>query len=289
MSSDPASFKASPAQASLIFGLLARHGEARDAELKPKPTPEERVQLVAARLLGERKAGRATLLTLEDAGWAWAGANLGAELPAAQRTLQELLARLGAYLERSGETLAEVIGSRPAPAPGAAEAATRTTRARKAPSDEERLAKAEAKRRAAEDKAAKADEAKRARAAEAEDARRAKADQKAQAAAEKASGGAPAARKRAPAPAAMRKRIDAAYFDITGGERDQSVRLALLRDKLRDLDPAAVDAALGRILAGQHPKATLMRHDDPRQVGPADTEAAYSPAGEPFHVLWISS
>ena len=67
------------------------------------------------------------------------------------------------------------------------------------------------------------------------------------------------------------------------------MRLALLRDKLRDIDPAAVDAALGRILAGRHLKAALMRHDDPRQVGPADAEAAYSPAGEPFHVLWISS
>jgi hypothetical protein len=66
------------------------------------------------------------------------------------------------------------------------------------------------------------------------------------------------------------------------------VRLARLRVELSDLDRATVDAALGRILKGDK-TASLMRHDDPRQLSQADHDAAFSPAGEPFHVIWISS
>jgi hypothetical protein len=32
-----------------------------------------------------------------------------------------------------------------------------------------------------------------------------------------------------------------------------------------------------------------MRQDDPRQLNQADRDAAFSPAGDPFHVIWISS
>jgi hypothetical protein len=64
--------------------------------------------------------------------------------------------------------------------------------------------------------------------------------------------------------------------------------LARLRAELPDLDRATLDAALGRILKGDK-TASLMRHDDPRQLVQADYDAAFSPAGEPFHVIWISS
>lgn len=93
---------------------------------------------------------------------------------------------------------------------------------------------------------------------------------------------------RRPGPAALRKRIETAFLVLTGGRRDESVRLSLLRRELGDLDPAAVDAGLRRILKGD-PKASLMRHDDPRQIGKADREASFNPAGEPFHLLWIAS
>jgi hypothetical protein len=66
------------------------------------------------------------------------------------------------------------------------------------------------------------------------------------------------------------------------------VRLARLRAELSDLDRATVDAALGRILKGDK-TASLMRHDDPRQLDQADHDAAFNPAGEPFHVIWIAS
>jgi hypothetical protein len=89
-------------------------------------------------------------------------------------------------------------------------------------------------------------------------------------------------------PEAVRERIEEAYLALTHGRKNQSVRLAQLRAKLADLDRNTVDAALGQILRGDK-TASLMRHDDPRQLDPADHEAAFNPAGEPFHVIWISS
>jgi hypothetical protein len=52
------------------------------------------------------------------------------------------------------------------------------------------------------------------------------------------------------------------------------------------LKRATVDAGLSRILQGDA-KARLMRMDDPRTITPADIEAAFNPAGDPFHILWI--
>ncbi len=104
----------------------------------------------------------------------------------------------------------------------------------------------------------------------------------------------PAARGKAKAPtqAELRKRIEAAYIAQTRGRKNEMVRLAHLRAELADLDRAVLDGALGRILAGDKQgagKASLMRHDDPRQLAKADHDAAFAPSGEPFHVLWIAS
>jgi hypothetical protein len=106
-----------PSQALLLFGLLARHGECAQAELAPAVKKADREAMVAARLVSVGKQGRGLYLRLEDAGWAWAGAHLSAELPTQQRALHDLLARLGEHLEKSGETLADFIGSKPAAAP----------------------------------------------------------------------------------------------------------------------------------------------------------------------------
>jgi hypothetical protein len=91
-----------------------------------------------------------------------------------------------------------------------------------------------------------------------------------------------------PSPAALRKRIEAAYLTLTRGRKNESVSLARLRAELSDLDRITVDAALRRILKGDK-TASLMRHDDPGQLDQADHDAAFAPAGEPFHVIWISS
>jgi hypothetical protein len=89
-------------------------------------------------------------------------------------------------------------------------------------------------------------------------------------------------------PKQLRARIEAAYLALTGGERAEAVRLSALRTHLRDLDRATVDAGLAAILRGDK-TARLSQFSDPRSLDAAEREAAFSPAGEPFHVLWIQS
>ena len=226
------SVELTPSRALLLFGLLARHGECPQAELMPAVKKADREALAGAKLIAAEKRGRGLYLSLTDAGWEWAGTHLEAELPPAQRGLSDLLQRLREHLQRSGQTLADVIGVKP---PAAADTPPR-------------LRKPRAPRTAAP----------------------------------KTAGA------KAPTPSALRKRIETAYLAITGQKRDRSVKLARLRAELADLDRATVDGALGRILAGDR-TASLMRHDDPRQLDRHDHEAAFSPAGEPFHVLWIAS
>jgi hypothetical protein len=105
-----------PAQALLLFGLLASHGECPQAELNPAVKKADREALVKARLITAGKVGRGLYLKLEDAGWAWAAAHLSHALPPSQRALHEMLARVGEHLVSKRETLAEFIGSKRASA-----------------------------------------------------------------------------------------------------------------------------------------------------------------------------
>ena len=217
-----------PTQALLLFRLLARHGASAQAELKTKVQVRDREALIKAKMITAPKVGRGFKLKLEDAGWAWTAKHLTAELPPAQQTLSDFLARLSEHLARSGETLANFIGSKPEEIPPPQPARTHRKR-----------------------------------------------------------DGSSAKPKRL-SEAALRKRIEAAYLAVTDGRKNETVRLARLRAELSDLDRATVDAALGRILKGDK-TASLMRHDDPHQLDQADHDAAFSPAGEPFHVIWIAS
>jgi hypothetical protein len=222
------SYDPTPTQALLIFRLLARQGACAQAELKTKVQVGDREALVKAKMITAPKVGRGFKLKLEDAGWAWTATHLTAALPPAQQTLSDFLARLSEHLARSGETLANFIGSKP----------------------EEILPPQPARTRRKRDGSS--------------------------------------AKPKRPSAAALRKRIEAAYLAVTRGRKNETVRLARLRAELSDLDRATVDAALGRILKGDK-TAALMRHDDPRQLDQADHDAAFSPAGEPFHVIWITS
>ncbi len=94
------------------------------------------------------------------------------------------------------------------------------------------------------------------------------------------------ARKPSQAPAAVRKEIERAYLAVTQGRKGTDARLADVRAEIKAYDRETVDAALRRILQGDK-KARLMRINDPRAISQADIEAAYAPAGEPFHLLWI--
>lgn len=90
------------------------------------------------------------------------------------------------------------------------------------------------------------------------------------------------------APAQIRERIEAAYLALTGGERATAVRLSALRAHLADLDRTTLDAGLAAILRGD-PTARLSQFSDPKSLDAAERAAAYAPAGEPFHILWIQS
>lgn len=91
-----------------------------------------------------------------------------------------------------------------------------------------------------------------------------------------------------PTPKQLRARIESAYLALTGGERAKAVRLSALRAGLADLDRATVDAGLAAILRGDQ-TARLSQFSDPKSLDPAEREAAFSPAGEPFHIIWIQS
>ena len=93
---------------------------------------------------------------------------------------------------------------------------------------------------------------------------------------------------RPPGPRQLRARIEVAYLTLTGGARAQGVRLSQLRAELADIDRATLDAGLARILKGDR-SAILSQLSDPKALTPTEREAAYSPAGEPFHLIWIQS
>jgi surface antigen len=86
----------------------------------------------------------------------------------------------------------------------------------------------------------------------------------------------------------MRARIEAAYLALTGGERAKAVRLSALREELADLDRETLDEGLAAILRGDA-TARLSQFSDPKSLDAAERAAAYAPAGEPFHILWIQS
>ncbi len=211
----------SPTQALALWGLLARQGRAPEADVKPKA---DRDALAAARYIEADKPSKTVALT--DRGWNWAGTHFDATLPPAQRPLRDLLARLGAHLRASGETLAEFIGEAP-PLPAPPVTATR--------------AKAEPKPKAA------------------------------------------------PKPKApeLRGMIEDAYLRASGGARSEPVRLSKLRAELGDLDRKTVDAGLGRIVKARKETASLSQISDNKDIDPAEREAAFSPAGDPFHLIRI--
>jgi len=91
-----------------------------------------------------------------------------------------------------------------------------------------------------------------------------------------------------PSTKTVRARIETAYLALTGGEKAKAVRLSALRAELKDLDRATVDSGLAAILRGD-PKARLSQFSDPKSLDDAEHAAAFSPAGEPFHIIWIQS
>ncbi len=106
----------SPEQTLILFALVARHGFAPQNDLGVPLDAADRERLEQAKLVKTLKREQNVLwLSLTDAGWDWAGANLTKALPANFVVLHHMMARIGEHLERTGETLRELVGDPPKP------------------------------------------------------------------------------------------------------------------------------------------------------------------------------
>ena len=90
----------------------------------------------------------------------------------------------------------------------------------------------------------------------------------------------------APPIAGLDRRIEATYFDISGGRPNVRVRLADLRRALAEVPRDRLDAALLKLAIGG--KASLYRLDNPTEIGPEDREAVLRTAtGEERHIIYL--
>ena len=244
-----------PQQALLLWCLLGRGGTAPQGTLVPEVRKADREALIAFGYLEVGTPARPLRLTVTDKGWNWARTHMDAALPPAFQVLQDWLGRIGADLAATGRHLADLVG----PVFDAPPPATAPARAAKSPEDP----KASKPRKTAAPKKPPRPE-------------------------KSPSPKKPPSPKKLPGPKQLRARIEAAYLALTGGERARPVRLTALRAELGDLDRATLDSGLAAILSGDR-TARLSQFSDPRSLDAAERAAAFSPAGEPFHILWIQS
>lgn len=86
----------------------------------------------------------------------------------------------------------------------------------------------------------------------------------------------------------LRERIEDAYYSLTGGKNAESVTLDRIRKSFPDVDRETMDAEFLKMLGGDKEggnTARFSQFSSPKSITPEIAEAAYSPAGEPFHVL----
>ena len=84
---------------------------------------------------------------------------------------------------------------------------------------------------------------------------------------------------------ALRARIRQAYLAVTGNRINTRARLCDIREKLNDIDRAALDEALKRMQLEQ--QASLYPLDNKTEITDADRNAAIYFGVEPRHILWI--
>jgi hypothetical protein len=117
----------------ILWALLVRDGAgAFQNELRPEPDKGDRDGLAAEGLIRSEKRGRRIWIEATDKGWAWAGDNLGADLPKrssdGSQVLQAWLTRLKGFIEARGIVLADILAAPSAAAPPASEAPPAATR-----------------------------------------------------------------------------------------------------------------------------------------------------------------
>jgi DNA-binding MarR family transcriptional regulator len=83
----------------------------------------------------------------------------------------------------------------------------------------------------------------------------------------------------------LRSRIRQAYLAVTGGRINTRARLCDIREKLNDIDRAALDEALKRMQLER--QASLYPLDNKTEITDADRNAAIYFGAEPRHILWI--
>ncbi|MGC2221129.1 MAG: hypothetical protein WA624_01540 [Methylocella sp.] len=90
---------------------------------------------------------------------------------------------------------------------------------------------------------------------------------------------------RAPGYDTLRARIRQTYLAVTGGRINTRARLCDIREKLNDIDRAALDEALKSMQLEQ--QASLYPLDNKTEITDADRNAAIFFGVEPRHILWI--
>ena len=83
----------------------------------------------------------------------------------------------------------------------------------------------------------------------------------------------------------LRARIRQAYLAVTGGRINTRAQLCDIREKLNDIDRAALDEALKSMQLEQ--QASLYPLDNKTEITDADRNAAIFFGVEPRHILWI--
>lgn len=240
-----------PKQALIIWCLLGKHGQALQGEIVPGVAKKDREALEALGIISSDKINRAFVLKVEDKGWHWASQHMRHELPRGYQVLQNWLTRLHNYLETNDGTLAEFIGPAPDTDPGQ----------KKPASNQKKHAKGKGQPKSKKNASKKT----------------------------KALAGMKSTKiSKSLTEEQFRVSIERAYLTITGGRKAKAVPLSKIRAQLSELDRETVDAGLLRILQGDR-KARLGQISDPKALTQADREAAFSPGGEPFHLLWIES
>ena len=85
---------------------------------------------------------------------------------------------------------------------------------------------------------------------------------------------------------AVRARIRQAYLDVTGGRLNARALLCDLREKLTDIERAAVDDALGRMHLEEG--ATLSGLNNPLEITPAIRNGGLDFKGVAMFALWMT-
>ncbi len=86
--------------------------------------------------------------------------------------------------------------------------------------------------------------------------------------------------------ATLRARIRRAYLDVAGAKLNTRVLLSDLRERLKDVDRALLNEALGRMHLEEG--TTLSGLNNPQEITPAIRDGGLTFKGEPMYVLWIT-